>query len=105
MNFLTKPKLLGPTPEFAEKVHQIVDEINGKKPQMSITGANYLGGRFKEKIESVKAKMAAVTAEVDSAFTSFDEATDQASKIAQAVRAEADDLKAQFGQISNGPPA
>jgi hypothetical protein len=77
--------------------------ITEAKP-MSITGAAYIAGSIKAKIEAAKARVAQVGANIDAGVTKLNSIADQGDQIAKTINAEADALSAELGQFSNGAP-
>jgi hypothetical protein len=71
---------------------------------MSITGANYLAGSIKQKIQAAKDRIANVHAATDAALTKMNAAADTGDQIAKAIDDEATGLLAELGQFSNGGP-
>lgn len=73
--------------------------------KMSITGATHLADSIKAKIQAAKDRMAAATSGTDAALVKINAAADSADVVSAAIAKEADDLMAQLGQFTNGPPA
>lgn len=80
-----------------------VEEIARKigTSRMSITGAAFLAGTIKDRINAAKAKVEQVSQNTDSALVKLNEAADKGDRIAKQIEAEAADLQAQLGQWSN----
>lgn len=70
----------------------------------SITGASFLGEQFKARIAAAKATVEGAKTSIVSALSEIETAAAHASDVAKAIQAEADDLKAALGQVSNGAP-
>lgn len=70
----------------------------------SITGASFLGEKFKTEIAAAKAKIELAGSQITTAVQDIHAAGDHGLKLAKTLQAEADDLKAAFGQTSNGGP-
>jgi hypothetical protein len=71
---------------------------------MSITGAGYLAGSIKQKIQAAKDRIANVHATTDAALAKMNQAADAGDQIAKAIDDEANGLLAELGQFSNGGP-
>lgn len=77
----------------------------GPEPiKTSITGASFLGEKFKTDIALAKLKIELASAQITTAVQDIHAAGDHGLKLAKTLQAEADDLKAAFGQTSNGGP-
>lgn len=71
---------------------------------MSVTGAGFLGGSIKAKIQAAKDKIAAGHSALDQAVTKLDGAAEQSANLAKSISDEADALLADIGQFTNGAP-
>lgn len=78
-----------------------VEEINTDH-RMSITGAKFLGASIREQVAAAKRTIEAAGAEIGAAVGEINEAAVAAGKFAKGLRAEADELKAELGQFTNG---
>jgi hypothetical protein len=67
----------------------------------TITGASALGADFKTRIAAAKSKLDAAKAQVGASLDNLDGAAARAVTVASAIQAEADDLNASIGQVSN----
>jgi hypothetical protein len=71
---------------------------------MNVTGAGYLAGSIKQKIQAAKDRIAKVHATTDAALAKMNAAADTGDQIAKAIDDEANGLLAELGQFSNGAP-
>lgn len=74
----------------------IVDPI-----KKTITGASALGADFKARIAASLANVNAAKTQVTSSLDNLDASAARAVTVAAAIQAEADDLNASIGQVSN----
>lgn len=75
-----------------------------KAEPMTVTGAGFLGGSIKAKIQAAKDRIAAGHSEIDAALSKLDSAAEQSAKLARSISDEADSLLADIGQFTNGAP-
>lgn len=91
---------------------QVTLTVDGPKPlpkpapvadpiKKTITGAGALGAAFKDRIAKSMANVAAAKSQLTGALDDIDGASASAVNVAKALQAEADDLKASIGQVSN----
>jgi hypothetical protein len=88
VNQMAAPAITKPSP-IADPVKKV------------ITGASGFGTDFKAQLAAAKAKIAAAQAQVGTALSNLDTAAARAVQVAAAIQAEADDLNASIGQVSN----
>lgn len=67
----------------------------------NITGASFLGTEFKQNLAAVRAKVAAARTKLNGAVADLSSAADSSDGVADAIQAEAADLRASLGQASN----
>lgn len=67
----------------------------------TITGASALGVAFKARIAASMAKVDAAKTQLTSSLDNLDAASARSVNVASALQAEADDLNASIGQVSN----
>jgi hypothetical protein len=67
----------------------------------NITGASFLGDKFKQDLATAKAEIAAAQTQAGNAIADVKAAAVKTVEMAKAIQAEADDLKASLGQGAN----
>jgi hypothetical protein len=93
-----------------------INELKGQEPEpmaalppnipadpvrKNITGASFLGAKFKADLAAAKAEIEAAQSQMGDAVADVKAAAVKTVEMAKAIKAEADDLKASLGQGSN----
>lgn len=92
-------------PSFVDTLNEQQPNLKEVEKQMSITGAQYVAGSIKDKIQAAKDRMSKVTSGAEAAVAKLNAAADAAEQLNKSIEAEADNLMAEIGQFSNGSPA
>ena len=98
------PSTLQGEEQFATKVTEAVENINEGK-SMAITGATFLGTKFREDLQKVKDKLNQTGSEMNAAMQELHSTAEQADTMVKQIKDETADLKAALGLNSNGGPA